>query len=190
MSAQLDETSLGEVNHGELWMEKLRCKICCSVYTHPLVLHCAHTFCLQCIAKSCKSNYQDDIDCPVCRSKVQFPRGVLSKLPKNHLLLDLMESVGLKDRCLNQKQIHTILTDTKQRRHPTRLPGSSEEILSCEEETSNEVIILSSCEEETSNEDCSEESDISSSSEDESDDSDSSNTETGTISEEYTVDSG
>merc|ERR1711917_200766 len=111
MSAQLDETSLGEVNHGELWMEKLRCKICCSVYTHPLVLHCAHTFCLQCIAKSCKSNYQDDIDCPVCRSKVQFPRGVLSKLPKNHLLLDLMESVGLKDRCLNQKQIHTILTD-------------------------------------------------------------------------------
>merc|ERR1711917_101539 len=151
MSAQLDETSLGEVNHGELWMEKLRCKICCSVYTHPLVLHCAHTFCLQCIAKSCKSNYQDDIDCPVCRSKVQFPRGVLSKLPKNHLLLDLMESVGLKDRCLNQKQIHTILTDTKQRRYTIY--------------------------------------DTSSSSEDESDDSDSSNTETGTISEEYTVDS-
>ena len=58
-----------------------------------------------------RSNYQDDIDCPVCRSKVQFPRGVLSKLPKNHLLMDLMESVGLKDRCLNQKQIHTILTD-------------------------------------------------------------------------------
>ena len=25
--------------------------------------------------------------------------------------MDLMESVGLKDRCLNQKQIHTILTD-------------------------------------------------------------------------------
>ena len=57
------------------------------------------------------SNYQDSIDCPICRSKVQFPRGVLSKLPKNHLLLDLMESVGLKDRLLNQKQIHTILTD-------------------------------------------------------------------------------
>ena len=73
-----DETSLGEVNQDEL-LEKLRpvfklilislnyvaviifilknflrCKICCSVYTHPLVLHCAHTFCLQCIAKSCK----------------------------------------------------------------------------------------------------------------------------------------
>jgi len=62
-----------------------------------------------------------------------------------------MESVGLKDRCLNQKQIHTILTDTKQRRYTIY--------------------------------------DTSSSSEDESDDSDSSNTETGTISEEYTVDS-
>ena len=41
---------------GRLFILKnfLRCKICCSVYTHPLVLHCAHTFCLQCIAKSCK----------------------------------------------------------------------------------------------------------------------------------------
>ena len=72
---------------------------------------------------------------------------------------------------------------TKQRRHPTRLP--TEPAIDLESGSSDE----SSSEEDSSLESCSEESDISSSSEDESDDSDSSNTETGTISEEYTVDS-
>ena len=57
------------------------------------------------------SNYQTSIDCPTCQSKTQFPFGMVSKLPKNIVLLDLMETVGIKDRSLDQKQILDILTE-------------------------------------------------------------------------------
>ena len=57
------------------------------------------------------SNYQASIDCPTCQSKTQFPFGMVSKLPKNIVLLDLMEAVGITDRSLDQKQILDILTE-------------------------------------------------------------------------------
>jgi len=144
--AWLDKTNELDVNQDKI-LEMLKCKVCYDVLTHPLALPCAHTFCLQCIAKSCRSNYQDSIDCPVCRFKIEFPRGVLSKLPKNYLVLELMETVGLKDRVLNQEQIDVILTDTKQRQHPTESPNepvsydlesSSSDETSSDEETSSD----------------------------------------------------
>ena len=56
-------------------------------------------------------NYQDDISCAVCRQTSQFPRGVLSKLPRNHVVVDMLEKCGVKDCLMSQKQVHKLLTD-------------------------------------------------------------------------------
>ena len=107
--------------------ELITCGICTSVYRHPLMLPCQHTFCFQCIVKSCRyyiaysngfnidslrENYQDSLACALCMQLVTFPRGVITKLPKNHVILELLEKSGYKNGLiLNQKQIHQILTD-------------------------------------------------------------------------------
>jgi hypothetical protein len=185
--------------------ELITCGICTSVYRHPLMLPCQHTFCFQCIVKSCRENYQDSLACALCMQLVTFPRGVITKLPKNHVILELLEKSGYKNGLiLNQKQIHQILTDNKQRRHPTRLPtepdddesGSSEESDSSDSDDSTDD---DSSYEEASTGHCrhrrelriqviSEDETGSEESESDSDDSSDEST-TGTISEEYTVDS-
>ena len=63
------------------------------------------------LKRTLSEDYQDAIDCAVCRQKTKFPGGVVTKLPKNMTIISLLEKCGKKKFTLTQKRIQTLLTD-------------------------------------------------------------------------------
>lgn len=66
----------------------MECSICFSefnnVFRCPKMLHCRHTFCLECLARiNVKSTEPGAINCPLCRSLTQLPALGLPRLPTN-----------------------------------------------------------------------------------------------------------
>ncbi|RVE68923.1 hypothetical protein OJAV_G00096060 [Oryzias javanicus] len=64
---------------------ELECSICFSqfnnVFRCPKMLHCKHTFCLECLARiNVKSNEPNAIQCPLCRGLTPLPTLGLPKL--------------------------------------------------------------------------------------------------------------
>ncbi|KAJ6652062.1 hypothetical protein lerEdw1_015265 [Lerista edwardsae] len=56
----------------------------------PLLLPCAHTFCLECLARLCaflKEN--QSFQCPLCRGSVAVPPGGAPRLPANPAIVQL-----------------------------------------------------------------------------------------------------
>ncbi|XP_069097460.1 RING finger protein 223-like [Pleurodeles waltl] len=68
------------------------CPVCFSAYDNvfkaPLILPCAHTFCLECLARICIFKKESEVfSCPLCRGPVPIPQGGVPKLPANQTVL-------------------------------------------------------------------------------------------------------
>ncbi|XP_078496996.1 RING finger protein 223-like [Lissotriton helveticus] len=68
------------------------CPVCFSAYDNvfkaPLVLPCAHTFCLECLSRICIFKKESEVfSCPLCRGPVPVPQGGAPKLPANQAVL-------------------------------------------------------------------------------------------------------
>ncbi|XP_031747759.1 RING finger protein 223-like [Xenopus tropicalis] len=68
------------------------CPICFVPYDNafktPLLLPCAHTFCLECLSKLCVFQRESDtFFCPLCRAPITIPPGGVPKLPPNMSLV-------------------------------------------------------------------------------------------------------
>ncbi|TFJ99896.1 tau-tubulin kinase 1 [Platysternon megacephalum] len=64
------------------------CPICYgpydNIFQRPLLLPCAHTFCLECLSRICVFVKQaQTFPCPLCRAQVSVPSGGIPKLPPN-----------------------------------------------------------------------------------------------------------
>ncbi|XP_040282931.1 RING finger protein 223 isoform X1 [Bufo bufo] len=80
----LSMDTVPEVWHTQMEQEENRpeCSICFSSYDNifktPKVLHCSHTFCLECVARLVASlppeNKHDKIMCPFCRQPTEIPQ--------------------------------------------------------------------------------------------------------------------
>ncbi|XP_069468259.1 RING finger protein 223-like [Ambystoma mexicanum] len=68
------------------------CPVCFSAYDNafkaPLILPCAHTFCLECLSRICIFKKESEVfPCPLCRAPVKVPPGGASKLPTDLSIL-------------------------------------------------------------------------------------------------------
>uniref|UniRef100_A0A8C3T4T3 RING-type domain-containing protein n=1 Tax=Chelydra serpentina TaxID=8475 RepID=A0A8C3T4T3_CHESE len=72
----------------ELTLSIPECPICYgpydNIFQRPLLLPCAHTFCLECLSRICLFVKQaQTFPCPLCRAQVPVPDGGIPKLPPN-----------------------------------------------------------------------------------------------------------
>eukprot|EP00741_Cyanophora_paradoxa_P015789 tig00020904_g15244.t1 len=80
----------------ETLREFLSCSICLETLVDPRALSCSHTFCSSClrgIADSTSDNKQ--IRCPVCRKATPLGGGFVDDLPRNVLVVHLLETVQI-----------------------------------------------------------------------------------------------
>ncbi|XP_019965243.2 uncharacterized protein [Paralichthys olivaceus] len=73
----------------------LECAICFSefnnVFRCPKMLHCKHTFCLECLARmNVKSSEPNAIQCPLCRGLTPLPNLGLPRLPTDSDVLSYL----------------------------------------------------------------------------------------------------
>ncbi|XP_072016246.1 tripartite motif-containing protein 3-like [Amphiura filiformis] len=72
--------------------EFLTCSICAELYDgeehKAKFLPCLHSFCKSCLHKHAKK--QPIFECPLCRNKVQTPKGEVDNLPANFIVENLM----------------------------------------------------------------------------------------------------
>jgi len=69
------------------------CSICTEVYTHPRLLECRHTFCLQCLEQYAEDKeYGENVSCPVCRQSTDIPHGGMVNLERNRDMERLVET--------------------------------------------------------------------------------------------------
>ncbi|XP_066466986.1 RING finger protein 223-like [Tiliqua scincoides] len=78
------------------------CPVCYLSYDNafntPLLLPCAHTFCLECLAKLCAFlKESQSFQCPLCREAVPIPRGGVPKLPANMAIVQHFPP-GMRER--------------------------------------------------------------------------------------------
>ena len=79
------------------------CSICLEDLTNPKSLPCLHTFCLSCLEGHCGDKRpEDDVQCPVCRSKFKIPRHGLASLQHNFFLGRLTELKNVSQRQLER----------------------------------------------------------------------------------------
>lgn len=61
-----------------------------TVFHSPRLLPCAHTFCLECLARLCAFlKAGQSFRCPLCRGAVPVPRGGVPKLPPSQAVVQL-----------------------------------------------------------------------------------------------------
>uniref|UniRef100_A0A8C0YCG2 Uncharacterized protein n=2 Tax=Cyprinus carpio TaxID=7962 RepID=A0A8C0YCG2_CYPCA len=62
-----------------------------NVFNTPKVLHCKHTFCLECLARmNVTSTQPDTIQCPLCRAYTPLPNLGLPKLANDSTVLSYL----------------------------------------------------------------------------------------------------
>ncbi|CBY09374.1 unnamed protein product [Oikopleura dioica] len=58
-----------------------KCSKCVGDFKHPVELPCRHILCFSCVVDCCKKSFAENIKCPSCASKVNFPLGSIKNLP-------------------------------------------------------------------------------------------------------------
>merc|ERR1712037_470758 len=58
-----------------------KCSKCVGEFKHPVELPCRHVLCFSCVVDCCKKAFAENIECPSCKSKVNFPLGSIKNLP-------------------------------------------------------------------------------------------------------------
>lgn len=90
------------------------CPICLDEFIEPKSLSsCLHNICESCLEKMCRSDpYSPSIQCPVCRQQSKLPRGGVSAMPTNKLLVRLIEKAPGR---LEKMAIKNALEETKKK---------------------------------------------------------------------------
>ena len=71
------------------------CPICLGPFTDPRMLVCLHTLCHPCLSDHiAQSGKNGEFKCPVCREKLQIPRGGADEFPKNFFMNTYMTMVS------------------------------------------------------------------------------------------------
>uniref|UniRef100_A0A3P9JE56 Uncharacterized protein n=1 Tax=Oryzias latipes TaxID=8090 RepID=A0A3P9JE56_ORYLA len=78
--------------------EDLTCSVCLSLFTHPVILFCGHSFCRECISSFLSSQQS----CPQCRSEVSLEK---TPLTTNHALKSLAERAKENERIKKEHQV-------------------------------------------------------------------------------------
>ena len=69
------------------------CSICTEEFTHPRLLECRHTFCLQCLRRCAEGKRCGEvIACPICRQESVIPSGGMVNLERNRDMERLVET--------------------------------------------------------------------------------------------------
>lgn len=70
-------------------VEDLNCAICHEVYVDPRHLQCNHSFCFTCIIDHVRAQHRKNanIECPICRGKINIPSQSLHMVMIQHNLL-------------------------------------------------------------------------------------------------------
>ncbi len=67
------------------------CPICLEIFKDPKQLPCDHTLCLDCLTHM--AGDKTNIECPICRAKVDIPSGGVEELPNNLTMISLLEAL-------------------------------------------------------------------------------------------------
>ncbi|XP_006818271.2 putative E3 ubiquitin-protein ligase MID2 [Saccoglossus kowalevskii] len=81
---------------GDSLERELSCAVCMELYTDPLLLPCAHSFCRSCLPDVLKRNSNQKsghsrLVCPSCRFTVELDKRGIDGLPRNFLLDNIIE---------------------------------------------------------------------------------------------------
>ncbi|XP_013382811.1 E3 ubiquitin-protein ligase TRIM56-like [Lingula anatina] len=108
----------------------LTCSICLEKFKEPKVLGCTHTFCQHCLQDHLDKNFkgQPRFPCPICRRQCDLPRGGVSCLQKNHLLVSISYTLGQVEQAKDAKKCEVCCL--KNVRNP---PTATKRCLNCEE---------------------------------------------------------
>ncbi|CAL2029992.1 unnamed protein product [Caenorhabditis brenneri] len=73
-----------------------QCQICCSNYNETTkiaqMLHCGHTFCMDCIRNIQKYGNSAHLECPSCRSETKCD---IDAVPTNFLVMEIMQKLQI-----------------------------------------------------------------------------------------------
>ncbi|EGT34157.1 hypothetical protein CAEBREN_06458 [Caenorhabditis brenneri] len=73
-----------------------QCQICCSNYNETTkvaqMLHCGHTFCMDCIKNIQKYGNSAHLECPSCRSETKCD---IDAVPTNFLVMEIMQKLQI-----------------------------------------------------------------------------------------------
>lgn len=89
------------VNMDEDWKrvkEELTCVLCQDLLTNPKVLPCLHLFCGGCLQK-----LSDQLECPLCKTKILSTSNAAEELPSPFYIVRLVEAIRLHEQVVNKE---------------------------------------------------------------------------------------
>ncbi|XP_013418019.1 E3 ubiquitin-protein ligase TRIM56-like [Lingula anatina] len=113
-----------------LTKDYLTCSICHENCKDPKVLGCSHTFCQHCLQQILDTNVQgrSGFPCPICRRQCDLPRGGVSDLQTNHLLVSISRTIDQVEQAKAVKKCEVCCL--KNVRNP---PTATKRCLDCKE---------------------------------------------------------
>ena len=78
-------------------MEYLQCTLCMEDMQRSCILHCHHSFCVDCLQKYiAQATDPHKLTCPICRKVTTLPDGDLTNLPPNFFMDNLKELINMQ----------------------------------------------------------------------------------------------
>ena len=103
----------------------LKCVVCRQQYDRPKLLHCLHSFCKNCVESLIKEpDIQSQlytVECPVCHTKSEIPRGGLEVLPTNSLIASKLQTLVQRDDQTPDVAEHENESDTEKENESTTI---------------------------------------------------------------------
>ncbi len=81
------------------------CPICQDIFSHPKVLACGHSFCLECL-RAMAPRGTSHVKCPLCGRPSTIPNGDIYELPTNFGLQDAIEGFFASDVSPPERSSH------------------------------------------------------------------------------------
>ena len=92
-------SSLPPANQRQDLKSLLECSICLETFEEPRTLPCLHSFCTKCLENFVAGKSDDELNCPVCRSKFVLNKeeGVAG-MTKNHFICNMVEVLSIQQQ--------------------------------------------------------------------------------------------